>query len=364
MLIDKYRPEKCKDIVGQELVVSTIDNWLNRWKQGEAFLLYGPTGIGKTLIAYVLCKEKNMHLLEINPSHERNAEALENLNKELREDSFKKKIVLIDEIDSFFREDKGGIEEIMKIIDGSKHPIILTANNPFDKTLKPLREKCRVLKMRSITSSSVLKRLKEISYKEKLKVSDDSLYKIAVSCKGDMRSAINDLEILATGNEDLEKRDKEVDIFNLLGMIFKTKDVKRITKAIEKTDKDLDELIWWIENNIANEYEKPEEIAEAFDILSKADLHRARVFKNQNYRFEKYAKDMLANISLVKKKMYKKFTSYKYPTRLILLGQSKQERSDKDQILGILSRELHCSKRKVRMQTPYLEIITNNFKGM
>lgn len=209
MLIDKYRPEKCKDIVGQELVVSTIDNWLNRWKQGEAFLLYGPTGIGKTLLAYVLCKEKDMHLLEINPSHERNAEALENLNKELREDSFKKKIILIDEIDSFFREDKGGIEEIMKIIDESKHPIIFTANNPFDKTLKPLREKCRVLKMRGVTSSCVLKRLKKISYKEKLKVSDELLYKVAVGCKGDMRSAINDLEVLATGNEDLEKERKK-----------------------------------------------------------------------------------------------------------------------------------------------------------
>jgi replication factor C large subunit len=365
MLINKYKPENCKGVLGQDIVVKTINNWLDGWKQGDALLLYGPTGVGKTLIANVIARERKMRLIEINTSESRNEESLKKITEMLKQKTISlSNIVLIDEMDCLFREDSNCSAEIIRIIEESKYPVILTANNPYDQKLRSIREKCRLLKMSKIDSATILKKLKEISFKEKSKVSEDVLRKIAVNSRGDMRSAINDLEVATKGKFEISSREKEVDIFNLLRLIFKTRDIKKITEALDNSDKDIDEIFLWLEHNIANEYEKPEEIAEAFDILSKADLQRSRIIKNQNYRFEKYAKDMIANISLVKKKIYNKFTSYKYPSRLVMLGQSKQDRMEKGLILEKLAKELHCSKRTVNSQLPYLEALMNSFKDM
>jgi replication factor C large subunit len=160
--------------------------------------------------------------------------------------------------------------------------------------------------------------------------------------------------------EILGYREKEVSIFDALKIIFKTQTALAAKLAISNVDKDPEEIFWWIENNIAREFEKPEEIAKAFDILSKADLFRQRVLSRQNWRLKAYMIDLMtAGIAKSKKEMYRKFTRYQYPSRLIVLGRTKVERKEEKERLLELSKQLHCSTRKIRKEfLPFLKIIS------
>lgn len=210
----------------------------------------------------------------------------------------------------------------------------------------------------------------QICGNERITYDKDILRELAKQSEGDLRSAINDLEILCQGKtriafEDLEVlgyRERETSIFDALKIIFKTKTALAAKLAIGQIDKDPDEIFWWIENNIANEYEDPKEIARAFDILSKADLFRQRVNSRQYWRFKGYMIDLMTGgVATAKKEMYRKFTRYQYPSNLIVLGGSKIERKEEKEKLIKLSKELHCSTRKVRKEfLPFLEIMIKN----
>jgi replication factor C large subunit len=215
----------------------------------------------------------------------------------------------------------------------------------------------------------------QICLKEKITYDKDILRELSKRSDGDLRSAINDLEIVSQGKSritiyDLEVlgyRERETSIFDALKMIFKTKTALAAKLAINQVDKDPDEIFWWIENNIANEYEDPEEIARSFDILSKADLFRQRVNSRQYWRFKGYMIDLMTGgIATSKKEMYRKFTRYQYPSNIIVLGGSKIERKEEKEKLLQLSKELHCSTRKIRKEfLPFLTLFKNNnhFKG-
>jgi replication factor C large subunit len=137
--------------------------------------------------------------------------------------------------------------------------------------------------------------------------------------------------------------------------------LSEVKKSIRNCEKNIDEIFWWVEQNISNEYEDPREVAAAFEFLSKADMFREKVFKTRNYRLKNYMLNMIASVSLAKKTPYRKFVSYKPPDRLILLGRTKASRNKMNEVYGKLAKNLHCSKRKIRKQMPFLKIILDSY---
>ena len=229
-----------------------------------------------------------------------------------------------------------------------------------------------MVQFRKIHVYDMEKGLGQICENEKIKVGAGVLRQLADRSKGDLRSAISDLETVSSGKEvirlaDLDElgfRERETSIFDSMKIIFKTKNVQTAKQAINNVDKDPDEIFWWIENNIASEYESPEEIARAFDILSKADLFRVRTSFRQNWRLKGYMIDLMTGgVALSKKEMYRKFTRYQYPSNIIALGRTKGSRKEMRELLSKLSGQLHCSSRKLRAQyLPFLRIMIKNKK--
>lgn len=358
MLSEKYRPKALRDIVGQDSVIKKVADWLK--KPGKkALLLYGPTGSGKTVIADALANDLNYDLIELNASDLRNKEQIENaLSSAVKQKSlFKKgKIILFDEIDGISSGDRGGASAIIKIIKESAFPVILTANDAYSPKLKEIRQYCTLVQLKKIHPATIEKKLREVCTKEKIKISLDSIKKIAGNAQGDMRAALNDLEVFA--DAEAGQREKEKNIFEVLRVLFKTMSIEKADEIIRQSDKDLEEIFWWVEQNIPAEYEKPEEIASAFELLSRADLFRARIRKNQNYRFLVYFQEMLAGVALAKQKPYYKFTAYRPPDRLLMLGKSKAERHQLSVVAQDLGKQLHCSTRIIKRDfLPYLKII-------
>lgn len=344
----------------------------------KALLFYGMPGVGKTALIHAYAAEKNFEFIEMNASDFRSATQIQEvLGQSMKQLSlFKKsKIFLIDEIDGIAgREDLGGVGAIIKIIRESRFPVVLTSNNPWNPKLRALRQYCQLVQFRKISVWDIEKRLKEICEKEKIKIDGEVLRQLAKISEGDLRSAINDLETVGQGKKDISVtdletlgyRERETNIFEVLRNIFKTQTAISAKLAINSADKDPDEIFWWIENNITNEYENPEEIAKAFDYLSKADMFRQRVRSRQNWRFKGYMIDLMtAGVSSSKKQTYKKFTRYQYPKNIILLGRTKEMRLAAGNVLTKLSGNFHCSKRKVKEEfLPYLRIMLKdkNFK--
>jgi len=372
MWVEKYRPKNLREFVNQKEALEIFLNWIKNWKPGsKALLFYGPPGTGKTALIQAFAQEKNFDFVEMNASDFRSKSQIEEVfgRSMMQKSLFRKsKIFLIDEIDGIAgREDLGGVSAIIKIIKESVYPCVLTANNPYDPKLKVLRENCILVEFRKIHVYDIEKRLEEICKKEGISIEKEVLRNLAKRAEGDLRAAINDLETVARGRkkvtlEDLEVlgyREREASIFDALKIIFKTQSAISAKLSIANIDKDPEEILWWVENNITKEYEKPEEIAKAFEFLSKADLFRQRITTTQNWKFRAYMIDLMtAGIALSKKEMYRKFTKYEYPKKLVILGSTKELRKEEKELLLKLSQLLHCSTKKVKSEyLPYLKII-------
>lgn len=363
MWAEKYRPKNLREFVNQKDAVEKFLSWMKIKKHEKALLLYGPPGTGKTALVEAYASEKNFNVIELNASDYRSADQIkETIGSSVTQTNLfsKGKIFLIDEIDGLSGiEDKGGVGEIIKLVKESKFPIVLTANSPYDPKLRSLRQHCEMVQFRKIHVFDIEKHLKNICEKEKIETDKEVLIEIAKKSEGDLRSAINDLEAIANGKkeikskdlEDLGYRERETNIFEALKTIFKTKNGLSAKNAINNVDKDPEEIFWWIENNVVNEFEKPEEIAEAYDFLSKADLFRHWMVSRQYWRFQGYMIDLMtAGVSSAKKEMYRKFTRYQYPSNIIILGSTKSGRAEEKEKLLILSRILHCSTKKIRKE--------------
>lgn len=367
----KYAPKNLKEFVNQQKALTVFLRWIKNWKSGKALLFYGPPGTGKTALLQAYANEKNLDFIELNASDYRSVKQIrEVLGQSMQQKSLlgKGKLFAIDEIDGLSgMEDRGGVSEIIKVIKTSSFPVVLTANNPWDPKLRNLRNYCQLVEFKKIHVFDVEKRLKEICVKEGVKWENWVLRTLAKRSNGDLRAAISDLETVASGRKKISLKDLEVlgyreieeSIFDALKMIFKTKSVLAAKLSISNVDKDPDEIFWWIENNIAREYEKPEEIAKAFEVLSKADLFRQRIRLRQYWSLKKYMIDLMtAGVANAKKAMYRKFTRYQYPSKLIVLGRTKVERNEERERLLRLSKSLHCSTRKIKSEYfPYLKLL-------
>ncbi|MBD3155307.1 MAG: replication factor C large subunit [Candidatus Aenigmarchaeota archaeon] len=367
----KYSPEKVSEIVGQNKPVEQFLLWYRNWKPGKkAALLVGGPGVGKTCLVEAFAKTKNLELIEMNASDKRTSSQIkESIGQSMKQQSlFKRgKIFLIDEVDGLSgRSDRGGTGEIVKIIKESHFPVVLTANDQWGSKLSGIKSNSKVIKFGKVHLWSMIKRLQVICEKEDVKCHKKILKQLAKMSEGDMRSAINDLESIARGKkvvslrdlDDLSNRERSEDIFETLKIIFKTKSLMAARRSVSDVDKRPDEIFWWIEQNIANEYEKIEEISNAYEMLSRADIFRGRISRRQYWTLLKYMIDLMSGgVALSKKEMYRKFSRYQYPDKIKYLGRTKVKRAKEMEQLLEISERLHCSTKKIRQEyLPYFRL--------
>ncbi|MCX8190751.1 MAG: replication factor C large subunit [Candidatus Aenigmarchaeota archaeon] len=371
MFVVKYRPKSLKDFVNQKEALAKFINWYNSWRPGEkAALLYGKPGVGKTCLVEAFANDKNLQLIQMNASDTRSRKQIEEIfvNASQSLPIFKKgKIFLVDEVDGIAgREDAGGIQAIVDLIKKTRYPVVLTANDVYDQKLRAIREYCELIELKPLTVWDVEKKLKEICEKEGIEYEKEVLNMIAKRSDGDLRAAINDLETLVSGRKKISLKDLEIlgyrererEMFEALKILFKTTSLMGAKMSISNVDLEPDTVFWWIEENIPNEYEKPEEIAEAFERLAKADLFRARIIHRNYWKLLRYFNDLMtAGVSLAKKDVYRKFTKYSFPSKLRYLSTTKDERGEEKEFLLKLSKILNCSTKKIRKEfNPYFQI--------
>ncbi len=375
MWVEKYRPESLSDYRGASSEKKELKQWAENWGSGDKpVLLHGQAGTGKTSLVEALANDLGYELVETNASDVRTKKKLKTELKEAtRQASFHggKKIILIDEVDGMSgNSDRGGVREIGNIVDESRFPVVMTANDAYENSIRSLRNKSKLIKLDSVHTNSINAHLKEILEAEGIDYDEGAVKRIARSAGGQMRSAINDLEAAATGQEKLEVedleaisgRDSQQDIFQALKIIFKTTTAETADSATDNLDEDPDTFLQWVRENIPREYIRTEDTAEAYNWVSKADLFNGRIMRRQNWKLLKYLyKFSTVGVALSKEQKYGGYTRYQYPSKIKKLGSSRASRKKMDSVTSILGEKLHISKSEASDSLPLIaDLIEHN----
>ena len=181
MWTEKYRPKTLKEILGSPKNVSIIREWCDSFKGGAkpsfpALLLIGAPGIGKTSAAHAMGNDYMWPIAEFNASDIRTYDSLMEevaplvLTKTLKAGIFRK-LILLDEVDSLYdvegKVSKTAPDAIIKILNATKHPIVMTCNEDFNVHPK-IKDMCILIKWRRMSEGTIRKTLLNILKQENM----------------------------------------------------------------------------------------------------------------------------------------------------------------------------------------------------
>ncbi len=382
LFTEKFAPQSFKEFVGNSKIVGFVKKWAQNWSEGikgKPLLLHGSPGIGKTALAFLVAKEFNWQLFELNASDFRNKDIIDKVvgGASLNASFFSgKRLILLDEVDGIQkREDRGGLQAITQILKDSQQPIILTANKIFfpDRKLDSIKFSCEELKFSKISFPSIAKRLKEICEKQGIDFDQEVLKKLAEDSNGDLRAALLDLQNLSIVNnkivlQDLELnffRERETDVFQVVEKIFKKQDLQEIRKSKAFIDIDNDLLKKWVEENIPRIYLKGEDSRKAFEVLSRADVFDGRIMRRQHWGFLRYSSELMSSgVALAKENEYHGWLQLQFPSFLKKLSSSTALRNTKKAIALKIGEKIHSSSKEViKNDLEFIKTLMQNKKN-
>ena len=373
----KYAPKNSSQVFGQQSAVSQLKDYILNYKQqkNKAALLHGPIGNGKTSSVYALANELKYDLLEINSSHLRNADNIKSfLDSALGQQSLfmTPKMILVDEVDNISGvKDRGCIPALVKAIEKSTFPVILTANDIEDSKLKPLKKAAQMIEYHKLQYRTIAHCLQWVAEQEGIETEEKAVNSLARQADGDMRGALLDLQVCATDKsfvfDDLKylsDRKRTDSIINALMIIFKSSSVENALPALDDIDVELRDVSFWLDNNLPYEYTNPQALAKAYEHLARADVFQGRIMNRQHWRFLVYMKDLMtAGISSAKDEKNTNFVQYKPTMRFLRMWQSKMKNVRKKEIAVKLAVRTHVSTRVAAEQIPYLQSIFRKGAG-
>ncbi|EJS42375.1 ctf18p [Saccharomyces arboricola H-6] len=250
--VEKWRPKKFLDLVGNEKINRRMLGWLRQWApavfkeqlpklpsekeqneiepdplnrpQKRILLLHGPPGIGKTSVAHVIVKQSGFSVSEMNASDERAGPMVkEKIHNILFNHTFDTNPVCLiaDEIDGSV--ESGFIRILVDIIQNDSkatnkllygqpnkkkdkkktselliRPIICICNNLYAPALEKLKPFCEIVAVKRPSDSTLQERLNMICHKENMDVPIKTINELIDLAQGDVRNCINNLQFLAS----------------------------------------------------------------------------------------------------------------------------------------------------------------------
>ncbi|MGD0450601.1 MAG: replication factor C large subunit [Candidatus Bathyarchaeia archaeon] len=379
--VEKYRPRKIEDIIGNEEAKATFIEWLkSKRKTKKAILLYGSPGVGKTALVNAAAKEFGHTIIEMNASDTRSEKAINEIAKPatsyLALDTFtiesKGNLLFLDEVDGIAgNEDRGGVSAIIEIVEKTQVPVIMAANDPNIDKLRPLKKICLLIRFHQIRIPLIIALLQKICLLEHVKADFEALEHIAQNSKGDVRSAINDLQSLSEENHiltlqdtmTLTSRNKDISMDETLRGFFSAKSIEEAASLLFRSSVDYDEFIMSVSDNLPRRYTNPDELAPAYDYVSKADLFRGRI-GTEHWHLLKYFFNELSEAAAVAPESYKPFEFIAPPIRIITLFWTKSKRTTLDNICGKIGAQCHVSHSIAKHEfIPFLKIMLEKQKS-
>jgi len=206
MWVEKYRPRKISEIVGQKEIIGSLTSLLKNQAEMPHLLFSGSAGVGKTTTAMCISREIlgdrwKDYTLELNASDERGIGMVrEKVKKFSRfaglDTEIPFKIIILDEADEMTSDAQTALRRIIE--DTAKFcRFILIANN-ISKIIPPIQSRCATFKFTQIDQKETVNHLKKILKQEKIKADDKGLVEITEYTNGDLRHSINLLQAVSS----------------------------------------------------------------------------------------------------------------------------------------------------------------------
>jgi replication factor C large subunit len=370
---EKYRPKKLSEVLGHDEIKKKLLDFVQNftYQKKKALLLSGSPGSGKTSMIYALSNELHLEIIELNASDFRNKDQIQEvIGKAIAQQSLfaKSKVILVDELEGIAgREDRGGVQELLRLIETTTYPIMMVCNDPWKESLRKVRSKSLTLEVKPLWESEIVKLLSSIASKEKVSVSSEALQEIAKITKGDARAALNDLQASSILSKKIiekkdisfiDSREKEINIFEVMRQILKTREALGSFDQVQNLD--LDDLFLWLDENIPKDYHG-KELEQAYEKLSLADVYRGRIHRQQHWRFLVYISALLTQGIAISKEEKRSqvstmFTKYTPPSRILKIWMANQRKLKKKAIAEKLARITHTSKKQAMQDLDYLRV--------
>ena len=381
----KHKPKSLAEIIGNQEAIKTLERWLRSWEGGipqqRAVFLHGPPGVGKTSAIEVLANDLGMELVEKNASDYRTEEKIRRFAGSASQYggfSGRKRVILLDEMDGIHGTvDRGAIPTITKIIKNTRCPIVLIANDFWNKKFVSFRDKKRylVIEFKKPRTSELLSHLKRIVARESVDADEESLKFIVQRSEGDVRSAVNDLQALAQGKMKLTYddvswlayRDRKDVIFTVLRQVLYGKTCREAKQAANNADVNLDMLFEWIYENAPYHFNVPSELVDAMEALARANLYSGRIRRTRNWKLLRYMIDhMTAGVAMAREKSKPSgWIPFRFPQKIRSLSTSRAERAKKRGIGQKIKRRMHVSVATAQKDVlPYVKVIFENDSQM
>ena len=191
-LANKYRPKSLDEVVGQKHLIGPNKILSNMVQNKKIFsmILYGKPGIGKTSIAYALVNSYDKKYKFLNATSSRKEDFL----IAIEEAKMYKDLILV--VDEIHRMNKDKQDILLPHIESGLIILIgLTTSNPYHKINPAIRSRCQIFELKPLEKEDIIECLKRVSAGEGLTVEDAVYPAIAKLSSGDVRNAINLLDV-------------------------------------------------------------------------------------------------------------------------------------------------------------------------
>ena len=208
-----YRPKSFDNVVGQDHIVSTLKNIIEKNKVSHAYLFAGPRGTGKTSVAHIFanvlncsdsldvktacgkceqCSQKvNMDIVEIDAASNNGVGEIRKLidTSKYATSSSKYKVYIIDEVHML---SKGAFNALLKTLEEPpKHVIFILATTEAHKIPITILSRTQRFNFRRISNEAIEARLKNVLSNENISIDEESISLIARLSAGGMRDALS-----------------------------------------------------------------------------------------------------------------------------------------------------------------------------
>ena len=214
-LADLVRPTELDEVCGQEHILGKNKILDRIIKSGHIsnMIFYGPPGTGKTTVANIIARKAGKRFYKLNATNA-SLKDIQDITKEL--DTFlgmNGVVLYLDEIQNFNKKQQQSLLEYIE--DGRITLIASTTENPYFYIFKAILSRSTIFEFKPVGEEDIKKALdRAITLRSKefneisVKVTHEAIEYLAAYCNGDVRKALNGLEVAL--NSTKPNDDKEI----------------------------------------------------------------------------------------------------------------------------------------------------------
>ena len=209
-LADRLRPTSIDDIIGQRHLLSEGKPLRKIIESGEIpnLIFYGPSGVGKTTLATYIANKTNKTLKKLNGTTASTADIKAIVSGLGTFEGINGILLYLDEIQYFNKKQQQTLLEFIE--NGSITLIASTTENPYFYVYNAILSRCTVFEFKSVEPEEVVKALDRAAkllggeQGTEIKLDPEAAKKIASGCGGDVRKALNALELSAIAADTVD----------------------------------------------------------------------------------------------------------------------------------------------------------------